>query len=82
MELLNIGYGNYLVRKRVVSILDPDSLPMKRFRDEARKSGQLIDATKGRKTRAIILLDSGHVILSGIQTETLFQRFGQEAQDE
>ncbi|MBI5196978.1 MAG: DUF370 domain-containing protein [Nitrospirae bacterium] len=74
-KLVNIGFGNVVVASRVVSIVSPSSAPMKRLKDEAKKMGRLIDASQGRKTRAIIITDSGHVILSAIQTETITQRF-------
>ncbi|HSL60510.1 MAG TPA: DUF370 domain-containing protein [Desulfotignum sp.] len=73
--LLNIGFGNTVVADRVVTILTPNSSPMKRIKDEAKAERSLIDATHGRKTRAIIVTDSNHVILSAIQAETLSSRF-------
>jgi len=73
--LLNIGFGNTIVAERVVAILSPNSSPMKRVKDEAREARSLIDATHGRKTRAIIITDSNHVILSAIQAETMSSRF-------
>lgn len=73
--LLNIGFGNTVVADRVVAILSPNSSPMKRVKDEARDDRRLIDVTHGRKTRAIIVTDSNHVILSAIQAETVSSRF-------
>ena len=73
--LLNIGFGNAVVADRVVAILTPNSSPMKRLKDEAKDERSLIDATHGRKTRAIVVTDSNHVILSAIQAETLSSRF-------
>ncbi|EMS79869.1 DUF370 domain-containing protein [Desulfotignum phosphitoxidans] len=73
--VLNIGFGNTVVADRVVTILTPNSSPMKRLKDEAKDDRRLIDATHGRKTRAIIITDSNHVILSAIQAETLSSRF-------
>ena len=73
--LLNIGFGNMVVADRVVSIVSPHSSPMKRLRDDARKVNQLVDATQGRRTRAMIIMDSSHVVLSAIQFETIAQRF-------
>ena len=73
--LLNIGFGNTVVAERVVAILSPNSSPMKRIKDEAREERCLIDATHGRKTRAIIVMDSNHVILSAIQAETVASRY-------
>lgn len=73
--LLNIGFGNTVVAERVVTILAPNSSPMRRLKDEARDQNRLVDATHGRKTRAIVLTDSNHVLLSAIQAETLSQRY-------
>ncbi|THB81067.1 MAG: DUF370 domain-containing protein [Desulfobacteraceae bacterium] len=73
--LLNLGFGNTVVADRVVAILSPNSSPMKRVKDEARDERRLIDVTHGRKTRAIVITDSNHVILSAIQAETVSQRF-------
>lgn len=77
-RLLNIGFGNFVVAQRIVCIANPSSQPMRRLREDAGKEGRLIDATQGRRTRSIIVLDSNHVILTSIQTETLKQRFSQE----
>jgi len=74
-QLLNIGFGSTVVAERVVAIVSPNSAPMKRLKDEARSDNRLIDATHGRRTRSIILLDSNHVVLSAIQAETISQRF-------
>lgn len=74
-ELLNLGFGSTVVAQRVVTILAPNSSPMKRLKDEAKDERRLIDATHGRKTRAMVVTDSNHVILSAIQAETLSQRF-------
>ncbi len=73
--LLNIGFGNTVVAQRVVAILSPNSSPMKRVKDEARDDRRLVDVTHGRKTRAIIITDSNHVILSAIQAETVSSRY-------
>ncbi len=75
-QLLNIGFGNTVVAHRVVAIVTPNSAPMKRLKDEAKADGRLVDATCGRKTRAIIVMDSYHIVLSAIQAETVSQRFG------
>lgn len=74
-KLLNIGFGNTVVAERVVAIVSPSSSPMKRLKDEAREKQLLVDATQGRRTRAVIVMDSNHVILSAIQFETIAQRF-------
>ncbi|MFQ5840665.1 MAG: DUF370 domain-containing protein [Candidatus Methylomirabilales bacterium] len=73
-ELLNVGFGNMVVASRIVAVVNPSSAPSKRLKDEAKESHKLVDATNGRRTRAIIVTDSDHVILSAIQTETLAQR--------
>ncbi len=72
--LVNIGFGNVVAVSKIVAIVSPGSAPMKRIREEARESGRLIDATEGRRTRAIILTDSNHLILSALQVETITQR--------
>lgn len=77
-RLLNIGFGNFVVADRVIAIVNPNSAPMKRLKEEAKESKRLIDATQGRKTRSIIITDSNHVILSAIQAETVAQRFSSE----
>ncbi len=74
-NLVNIGFGNFVNSTRVITILSPDSAPMKRLKDEARSEKRLIDATYGRRTRAVIITDSNHVILSSIQPETIAHRF-------
>ena len=77
-KLIDIGFGNYVLAKRVVSIVNPSSSPMKRLREDARNEGRLIDTTQGRKTRSILVTDSNHVILSSIQPDTISQRFLQD----
>lgn len=74
-SLINIGFGNTVVGNRVVAVVTPGSAPMKRMREEAKNNQRLIDATHGRKTRSIIIMDSNHLVLSAIQPETLSQRF-------
>lgn len=76
--LVNVGFGNVVAAARVVAIVTPGSAPIKRLREEARKSGKLIDATEGRRTRSIIVTDSDHIILSALQAETITQRFVEE----
>lgn len=73
--LLNIGFGSTAVVERIVAIVSPNSAPMKRLKDDAREDRRLIDATHGRRTRSIIIMDSNHVILSAIQAETISQRY-------
>ena len=82
--LVHVGFGNMFVAERIVAIIQPASSPVKRLKEEARAAGRLIDATKGRKTRAIIVTDSNHVLLSAIQPETIVNRIseGDSADDE
>lgn len=73
--LLNIGFGSSVVADRVIAIVSPNSAPMKRLKDDAKEEKRLVDATHGRRTRSIIVMDSNHVILSAIQAETISQRY-------
>jgi extracellular matrix regulatory protein A len=73
--LLNIGFGSSVVAERVVAIVSPNSAPMKRLKDDAKEEKRLVDATHGRKTRAIIVMDSNHIVLSAIQSETISLRY-------
>ncbi len=73
--LLNVGFGNVVAVSRVVAIVNPGSSPLKKLRQEAKDRGKLIDATEGKKVRAMIVTDSDHIILSALQAETLTQRF-------
>ena len=72
--VLNIGFGNVISTQRIVAIVSCNSAPLKRLKEEAKKQGRLIDATEGRRTRAIIVTDSNHIVLSALQPETLTQR--------
>ncbi|EGK13275.1 protein of hypothetical function DUF370 [Desmospora sp. 8437] len=74
IKLINIGFGNIVSANRIISIVSPDSAPIKRIIQEARDRGALIDATYGRRTRAVIVTDSDHVILSAVQPETVAHR--------
>lgn len=74
MKLINIGFGNMIADRRVLAVVSPDSAPIKRVMQEARDRGMLIDATYGRRTRAVILMDTDHVILSAVQPETIAGR--------
>ena len=78
MKLINIGFGNMLAATRIVAIVSPDSAPVKRLVQEAREQRRIIDATQGRRTRAVIVTDSDHVVLSAIAAEKLAQRLGLE----
>ena len=74
MSFVNVGFGNYINKERIVSIVTPSSAPIKRLKDALEKEGKVIDVTQGRKTRALIIMDSGHIILSGIAVSTLAER--------
>lgn len=82
MQLINIGFGNMISSSKLVAIVSPESAPIKRIIQEARDTGQLIDATYGRRTRAVIIMDSDHIILSAIQPETVAARLDEEEQSE
>lgn len=75
IKLINIGFGNIVSANRIISIVSPESAPIKRIIQDARDRGSLIDATYGRRTRAVIVMDSDHVILSAVQPETVAHRF-------
>lgn len=81
MKLINIGFGNVVSTSKLVAIVSPESAPIKRIVQEAKEKGNLIDATYGRKTRAVIITDSDHVILSSLQVETLSSRFNDKEVD-
>lgn len=81
MKLVNIGFGNMINAQRVIAIVSPESAPIKRMIVDAKEKGMLIDATHGRKTRAVLLSDSDHVILSYLQTEKLGERFNEASAD-
>lgn len=78
LKLLNVGFGNYVAANRVVAMVMPDASPIKRVVQEAREKGNLVDATCGRRTRSVIVLDSGHVLLSAIATDTINSRNEEE----
>lgn len=78
MKLIHIGFGNTVVSDRVIAIISPESAPVKRIIREAEENGKLINATYGRKTRAVIVTDSDHIVLSGLQPETISNRLLQE----
>lgn len=74
MKLINIGYGNMIAKHRIMAVVSPDSAPIKRMIQEARDRGFLIDATYGRRTRAVLILDNDHLVLSALQVETVAER--------
>ncbi|HNX63446.1 MAG TPA: DUF370 domain-containing protein [Candidatus Limiplasma sp.] len=76
MRLINIGFGNMIAAERIVAVVSPDSAPVKRLVQEARDLKKIVDATQGRRTRAVIVTDSGHIVLSAIQPETVAGRSG------
>ena len=76
MKLINIGFGNMVSAGRLIAIVSPESAPIKRMVQEARDRGVLIDATYGRRTRAVLIMDSDHIVLSALQPETVAGRLG------
>lgn len=81
MKLINIGFGSLLAAHRILSVLDPDSAPIKRVVQEAKERSMLVDASYGRKTQAVILMDTDHVILSALTPETIGQRLEHKEED-
>ncbi len=81
MKLINIGFGNMVAAGRLVAIVSPESAPIKRIIQDAKERGMLIDATYGRRTRAVLITDSDHVILSAVQPETVANRMGDDTQE-
>lgn len=81
MQLINIGFGNLVSVQRLLAIVSPDSAPIKRLIQESRDRGMLIDATYGRKTAAVLIMDSDHVVLSALSAEKLAPRLGLRAED-
>lgn len=82
MKLINIGFGSMIAANRLLAIVAPDSAPIKRVVQEARERSMLIDASYGRKTKAVILMDTDHVILSAIPTETIYARWMDKPEEE
>ena len=78
MQLLNIGFGNVVSASRIISIINPEAAPIKRIIQEAKDTKVAIDATCGRRTRAVLIMDSGHVILSAVQPETIAARLDKD----
>ena len=81
MRFISIGFGNMVSAARVVSLISPDSAPVKRLIQEAREAGRVIDVTCGRRTRSVIITDSDHVILSAVQAETISNRLNGDGAD-
>ena len=82
MKLINIGFGNTVSAEKIVAIVSPDSAPIKRMVQDAKDSGIAIDATFGRKTRAVIIMDSDHIVLSAVQAETIAGRIDKDLPEE
>lgn len=82
IRFINVGFGNIVSAGRIIAIVSPDSAPIKRIIQEAREGGRLIDATYGRRTRAVIVMDSDHVVLSAVQPETVANRLDNDARAE
>lgn len=82
MKLINIGYGNLVNSFKVVSVVSPDAAPIKRLIADTRDTGKLIDASSGKKTRSVIIADSGHIILSALTPETIQGRISDENENE
>lgn len=82
MQLLNIGYGNIVSANRIIAIVSPESAPIKRIVQEAKDGKMAIDATLGRRTRAVLIMDSGHIVLSALQPETVASRAEKNEIDE
>lgn len=82
MKLINIGFGNLINAERVIAMISPDSAPIKRIIQDAKEKSVLVDASFGRKTKTVLIMDSGHVILSAIQPETIGNRMNAEDNDE
>lgn len=78
MQLINVGFGNIVAASRIVAIVSPESAPIKRIIQDAKENKSVIDATYGRKTRAVLVMDSGHIILSAVQPETIASRLDKE----
>ena len=78
MQLINIGFGNIVSANRIIAIVSPESAPIKRIVQEAKDNKMAVDATYGRRTRAVLIMDSGHVILSAVQPETVSGRLDKE----
>ncbi len=82
MKLINIGFGNMISSSRLISVVSPESAPIKRIVSEAKEKGNLVDATFGRRTRAVLMMDSDHVVLSALSPETLSNRINEAGEEE
>ena len=82
MKLINIGYGNLLVRERIISVVSPDAAPIKRMVIDAKEAGRAIDASCGKKTKSVIITDSDHVVLCALEPERVLNRFNADDSEE
>lgn len=82
MQLINIGFGNIVSANRIITIISPESAPIKRIIQDAKENGNAVDATCGRRTRAVLIMDSGHIILSALQPETIATRIDKDEEIE
>lgn len=82
MRLIGIGFGNLVSAERTISIISPESAPIKRMIQDAREKGLLIDASFGRSTKAVLVMDSGNIVLSALTPEVLAQRFAEKSQED
>ncbi len=80
-KLINVGFGNAVKINRILAVVNPGSSPIRKLKEDARKEKRLIDVTEGRRTRAIVILDTGHLVLSSVQPETISQRFAALAEE-
>ena len=80
MQLINIGFGNIVSANRIIAIVSPESAPIKRIVQEAKENGTAVDATCGRRTRAVVIMDSNHIILSAVQPETVASRLDKDVE--
>ncbi len=76
--VINVGFGNFVNKERIVAVVSPNSAPIRKIKEQMKDAGRVIDVTQGRKTRSIIVVDSGHIILSGIAVETIADRINEE----
>ncbi len=76
--VINVGFGNFVNKERIVAIVAPNSAPVRKIKEQMKEAGKVIDVTQGRKTRSVIVVDSGHIILSGIAVETIADRINEE----
>lgn len=81
-KLVHIGFGNFVMAERIIAVINADSTPARKLRDEAKMKGCLVDATQGRRTRAVIVIDNGYIVLSANLPDTIANRFKEEEKDE